>query len=269
MFSDIDRKARISSILKSSQIDPYTSGFPSFYLSKLQLREPIEINYIANLRLGQQVERIVSALIKSSSNYELLYQNIQLIDQKITIGELDFILKEVQTDCCIHVELAYKFYLFNPKIEGRFIDKWVGPNQKDSLSAKLIKLQKRQFPLLYHPTAAASLPKIDSSTLQQQLCFLVSLYIPYQNNIKLPANFQKSVKGYYINISQLRTLDHRSFGYYIPPKREWGIDPSTNEQWETWMNINSQVEEIISSRNSLMCWKKNKNEYTAFFVVNW
>ena len=84
MFSDIDRKARISSLLKSSQIDRETSGFPSFYLSKLQLREPIEINYIANLRLGQQVERIVSALIKSSSNYELLYQNIQLIDQKIT-----------------------------------------------------------------------------------------------------------------------------------------------------------------------------------------
>jgi hypothetical protein len=46
-----------------------------------------------------------------------LYENIQVIEDKKTIGEIDFLLKK-NTKQVIHMELAYKFYLFDPSISS-------------------------------------------------------------------------------------------------------------------------------------------------------
>jgi hypothetical protein len=42
--------------------------------------------------LGHLVEKIVAELIKASTNYKVLYENIQVKIKK-TIGEIDFIMK--------------------------------------------------------------------------------------------------------------------------------------------------------------------------------
>ena len=106
------------------------------------------------------VEKIISELIKSSNNYKVLYENIQIIEGKKTIGEIDFFIKNTTTKRLIHMELAYKFYLYDPKISSEQLNNWIGPNRNDSLKYKLEKLQKKQFPLLYHNSAKSKLNNI-------------------------------------------------------------------------------------------------------------
>jgi len=51
----------------------------------------------------------------------------------------------------IHLEIIYKFYLYDPSIGLTQLDHWIGPNRRDSLVKKLTKLKQKQLPLLYHP----------------------------------------------------------------------------------------------------------------------
>jgi hypothetical protein len=65
--------------------------------------------------LGHLVEKIVAELIKASTNYKVLYENIQVIEDKKPLVKLILLLK-INTKQVIHMELAYKSYLFDPSI---------------------------------------------------------------------------------------------------------------------------------------------------------
>jgi hypothetical protein len=59
----------------------------------LHLTTDLEFQLPTNIRLGHLVEKIVAELI-ASTNYKVLYENIQVIEDKKTIGEIDFIIEE-------------------------------------------------------------------------------------------------------------------------------------------------------------------------------
>ena len=90
-------KSRIVSILKANSLDYSITGLQTFNLSELSLATDLEFQLPTNIRLGHLAERIVSELIKSSSNYKVLYENVQVIEDKNTIGEIDFIIEEIIT----------------------------------------------------------------------------------------------------------------------------------------------------------------------------
>ena len=121
-------KSRIASILKANSLDYSIAGLHTFNCSTASSFE-LEFKLPNNIRLGHLAEKIVSELIKSSANYKVLYENIQIIDGKKTIGEIDFIIEELKTKALIHMELAYKFYLFDPSISSEPINNWIGPNR--------------------------------------------------------------------------------------------------------------------------------------------
>ena len=102
-------KSRIASILKANSLDFSVTGLQTFNLSVLNLTTDLEFQLPTNIRLGHLAEKIVSVLIKSSTNYKVLYENIQILEDKKTIGEIDFIIEEIHTKQLIHMELAYKF----------------------------------------------------------------------------------------------------------------------------------------------------------------
>ena len=153
-------KSRIASILESNYLDSSVTGFQTFDLSELHLTTDVNLQLPTNLRLGHLAEKVVSELIRSSTNYEVLYENIQLIENKNTIGEIDFIVQNTVTSQLTHVEMAYKFYLLDPTISSETINNWIGPNRNDSLKEKLEKLKSKQFPLLYHQCANTKKPPL-------------------------------------------------------------------------------------------------------------
>jgi hypothetical protein len=262
-------KSRIVSILKASSLDFSITGLPTFNLSALNLATELEFQLPANLRLGHLAEKIVAELIKASTNYKVLYENVQVTEDKRTIGEIDFIIENNITKQLTHVELAYKFYLFDPNISSEPLNNWIGPNRNDSLKEKLEKTKTKQFPLLYHNRTKSKLNNIEIDEVTQALCLLVSLFIPYQYQASLNPIYEKAVKGYYLNFETFLRLDHFAKNYYIPAKKEWGMDPAENEIWTDFNGVEKYLSTSIQEKQAPFCWQKYKNSYVAFFIVWW
>ena len=262
-------KSRVASILKANSLDFSITGLQTFNLSELNLLSDLDFQLPTNVRLGHLAEVVVSELIKSSTNYEVVYENIQLIEGKKTIGEIDFIIKDKNTEQLIHMELAYKFYLYDPEISSKEINNWIGPNRNDSLKNKLDKVKNKQFPLLYHKNFKSRFDKIEIGEVSQALCLLVSLFIPYKYKISLDPIYEKAVQGYYLNMDTLTSFNHVDKKYYLPLKKEWGMNPSENEIWTAFNNIEENVNMRLKEKQSLLCWQKHGDSYLSFFIVWW
>lgn len=262
-------KSRIASILKANSLDFSITGLQAFNLSELNLTTDLDFQLPNNLRLGHLAEKIVSELIKSSSNYKVLYENVQVIEDKKTVGEIDFIIKEIKTKQLIHLELAYKFYLFDPNISSEPINNWIGPNRNDSLKEKLEKLKRKQFPLLYHNCTKSKFSNIDIDEVSQALCLLVSLFVPYEYKTSFSPIYEKAIKGYYISFETFISLDNSAKTYYIPSKKEWGMAPSENQIWTDFNSVEKHIKTSIEENQAVLCWQKYQDSYLAIFIVWW
>jgi uncharacterized protein len=94
-----------------------------------------KLNITSKLTLGSRIERFFEFYIQQSQNYELIKNNIQIINNKQTLGELDFILYDKKAQKYLHVEHVYKFYLYDDSIINE-IDRFIGPNKNDTFGKK-------------------------------------------------------------------------------------------------------------------------------------
>ncbi len=93
----------------------------------------------------------------------------------------------------IHLEIIYKFYLYDSSVGESEIEHWIGPNRRDSLLQKLNKLKDKQLPLLYSKECLTYLEtlKLTASEIDQQLYFKAQLFVPlkeYGNKFSLINN---------------------------------------------------------------------------------
>src|SRR5690554_5676651 len=124
----------------------YEAEFPNksyFHLKNNSLSDLIEwskkIDFEAkaaklkSLPLGKYAEELLVIYFKQHNSYHLLGNNIQLIEDNKTIGEIDFLLKDQITQEYIHLEFALKYYL-KVQWKGQLI--FLGPNVNDQLRKK-------------------------------------------------------------------------------------------------------------------------------------
>ncbi|NQY06860.1 MAG: DUF1853 family protein, partial [Flavobacteriaceae bacterium] len=139
-----------------------------------------------NLMLGKRMEHFFEFQINSLPSTEIICQNIQIYRNKITLGELDFIIQTASET--IHIELVYKFYLYIPSENMIEIEKWIGPNKKDSFIEKLTKLQEKQLPLLFKEETNPLLEyyRIKQETIKQRVCFKAQLFLPLHEMDSIP-----------------------------------------------------------------------------------
>ena len=109
------------------------------------------LNRSRDHRLGHYAEDLLLFWLASPSNieFESIAAHVALREQGITLGELDFLVRERSTGQLWHIELALKFYL------GTADQQWLGPNRQDSLARKLKHLCQQQLPLLKSPAGQA------------------------------------------------------------------------------------------------------------------
>ena len=98
--------------------------------------------YKPNSRLGKYAEGLLYYFIENFTSWEILDSNIQLIENKITVGEIDFLLSNKES--FIHLEFAIKYYLIC-QIENN-IEYW-GPNFRDNWAQKKERLLNKQIQL--------------------------------------------------------------------------------------------------------------------------
>ncbi|HIC30917.1 MAG TPA: DUF1853 family protein [Flavobacteriaceae bacterium] len=223
----------------------------------------------ANLRLGQLVEQFVFEELKQFESIKILSENLQIINEdKLTIGELDTLILDKQKP--IHIEIQYKFYLFDKTIGQTEIEHCIGPNRKDTLIQKLKKLKEKQLPLLYHKTSKTHLEQLNLNTknIDQQIYFKAQIFMPYGENIQLKTLNNDCIYGFYFNFKKLKTFKDSKF--FIPKKLDWLVDIHTNVNWQNYEQIQPQLEIFYSEKYAPMLWLKSTNgEIKKCFMVWW
>ena len=225
-----------------------------------------------NLVLGKRAEVFFAEAIKQSSTYEVIAQNLQLIHENQTLGEFDFFLKEKSTQQLIHTELVYKFYVYDPSFENE-LDRWIGPNRKDTLLKKVEHLKSHQFPLLYREesTTLIQQQEIELGKIEQQVCFLANLFVPkslLQHQFEFINN--DCILGYWLHEHEFTEAEYGEFQFYSPKKPDWPVEPQHHQDWKSFHEILKDAKYLLQHQKAALIWMK-KDEYTfeRFFVVWW
>ncbi|SON49253.1 DUF1853 family protein [Vibrio tapetis] len=113
---------------------PPVVGYSPFSLLDIEER-PIYLNHS---RLGFVYQDVCAQLFRLSKTYHIEAEEIQLFDQKRTLGAIDFIIRNLEKSELEHWEVAVKFYLLHDK-------KWFGPNAADRLDIKLSRMLNHQL----------------------------------------------------------------------------------------------------------------------------
>lgn len=108
---------------------------------------PAVLTEVANPRLGLYFESLYACLLTDILGWELLVRNMPIRSAGITLGELDFVLRNRDTGLVEHHEIAVKFYLGYPQpdldVAGDAV-RWYGPNARDRLDLKTRRLLQQQ-----------------------------------------------------------------------------------------------------------------------------
>ena len=221
------------------------------------------------LRLGKRVERFVENELKNHKSISILAKNCQIQNEKTTVGELDFILQKNHSP--IHLEVIYKFYLYDESFGNSEIEHWIGPNRNDNLVKKLTKLKEKQLPLLFniHTETLLEKLKLKASEIKQFVYFKAQLFIPfqYQKNKFTPIN-NECIVGFYIHKNELNHFSNCKF--FIPSKVNWIQNIQTHTNWVLYEKFSEKLVTILENKTSPLCWLKQPNgETQKFFVVWW
>lgn len=231
--------------------------------------DQIDIEIDEKLRLGKYVERLVSFQLEQRKNISILAENIQIQKDKKTLGELDCLL--LKNNKPIHLEIIYKFYLYDTSVGNSEIEHFIGPNRKDSLIEKLTKLKEKQLPLLNAEPCEDYLKSLGlkSENIAQEIYFKAQLFVPIsQQSTQFKTLNNDCVVGFYMNKNQLESFN--TCKYYIPKKKDWLVIPHTNVNWLNFNEFKNIVTTYFSDKFSSLCWIKfNNGELKKVFLVWW
>ncbi|WP_047546434.1 DUF1853 family protein [Psychroserpens sp. Hel_I_66] len=231
---------------------------PTFFLRKLNRK----------LRLGQLAEQFVFNQLEAHPATEILAENIQVQKNRITLGELDTLI--IQNNEPVHLEIVYKFYVYDKSLGDKAIERWIGPNRKDSLVEKLTKLKTKQLPLLYTQDCKNTLQQLqlDHYSFKQRVIFKAQLFVPYKETIEFKQLNKTCVLGFYFNLKQIDDFKQNQF--YIPPKLDWFLNPHDDVEWLDFLNFRSESNTFLNNKQSPLFWMKNKRELPIkCFLVWW
>lgn len=221
------------------------------------------------VRLGKLIEQFVFIQLESDPSTQLIAKNLQIIQDKITLGELDCVFKNLEI--YIHLEIVFKFYLYDDEQGPTEIDNWVGPNQKDSFKFKLDKLKNKQLPILKHPKTKEILSDllINPKDISSKVLFKAQLFIPKYLEGKVFENINNDcIIGYYIGMAEFQESTDCEF--YMPIKLDWLIEPHIEVQWCSHKAFAPYLELEINQSRSPLCWVKKPDGYLEkIFIVFW
>jgi len=247
-------------------------GLKQFDLPEIDATQISAYTPPTNLRLGHQVEHIISHLLRADPTYDIILQNVQLKRDQITIGEIDYILKEKSTGRYIHLELACKFYLVDPKISEP-VYRLIGPNRRDMFFTKMEKIKEHQFPLLYTQEGLQVLEEnhIDVHKINQEVLFLGNLFMPYQKATPSIRPLNTScIVGSWISWSDFSAVEFGKDFFYLPQKFEWIHLPHDGVNWLSYEAARMEVNLRLLRESSPMVWRKRKEGLIEkLFVVWW
>lgn len=251
-------------------------GFEPFEIEDINI-EHFDVNTIQILQqlpLGKRVEYFFDAIIKQSKNYERVIKNKQIIHNNHTLGEIDFILFNKKREIYEHIEMQYKFYVYDDTIKEE-IHRYIGPNRSDTLYLKLEKLKNKQLPLLFRKETKAHLEGVDLNNIEQKILFKGNIFLPRHLVGKhLPLINNSCICGYYLSFKEfINDCSFKSLELFLPHRFDWLSNPNVNQTWKSYDEVLKEIEFFINMQASPLVWLKSvKNGKTVierFFITWW
>jgi hypothetical protein len=254
-------------------------GLSNFKFDHLKESESIDLPVIPQgTLLGKRAEYFFRFCVEQSNNYDLVLSNEQVFKGKITIGELDYIIKNKRTNTTTHIELVYKFYIYNPEITSdktsqilQELNRYQGPNGKDNLVRKLEHLKNQQLPLLYAPETSELLKNhdIEVTRIKQKVCFLAHVFIPHQLwSYKFEYINKSSIVGYYYKYQAFTKAETKN-SYFLPEKYAWKMLPQILPNSYTFNEILELTRESLQRGFAPLIWMQlsESSIFERFFIV--
>lgn len=221
------------------------------------------------IRLGKRVEQFCFEEIKQDDSVRLISENLQIQDGKRTVGEIDCLIIKNQQP--IHIEIVYKFYLYDKSVGKTEIEHWIGPNRRDSFYQKLTKLKNKQLPLLQNKHTEKYLETLglDSEKIIQKVYFKAQLFVPLKDlNSTFPEINNDCISGFYIYFKEL--AEYKNCKFHIPSKLNWLQEPHLNVSWQNFEEFESKINIFHFQKSAPLCWLKKPNgEIKKIFIVWW
>lgn len=198
--------------------------------------------YNPNLRLGKYVEKLISYYLNQYSSFELLESQIQLIKDKKTIGEIDFLLKSGQE--MIHLEFAIKYYI---EINSPITEYW-GPNFNDNW------LRKREH-LVSHQMALSSkfnhlLPsQYRNQSFSQCVSILGNLFY----------GIDKNINCWYCLSNNLEEIKNKGSYFKLVERRlDWAFPFETPDYYLDYEELNLKLKELDDTAKMIVIYTHKK-----------
>lgn len=248
------------------------SQFTKLPSKHLTIPNKLAIEIPKNQVLGKRIERLFEYYIDTSDRYTLIAKNIQIFKNKVTLGELDFLLRDTKINKDIHIELVYKFYVYDPKLPEEY-DRWIGPNRKDSFIYKIEKLKNKQLPLLHREETNQVLQDLNlkQTEIEQKVCFLGHLYVPlHMKHHNFSYVNPECIKGYWLHFEDIKQQQNKNNLFFIPKKQDWVTHPRHNIVWHSFDKIEAELTHSIAQKKSPLLWiKSGENSFERLFIVWW
>lgn len=267
-------RQQLTGFLETPQIWTGVPSFPysSYFIDKRKVNHfPGSIHLPGTMVLGKRMEEFFKYFITYFTKDKVLAHSTQIIDQKKTLGELDFLIENQQNGHISHVELIYKFYLYDPDLSSE-TDRWTGPNHRDSLIRKKEHLLNKQFPLLYRTETQKTLNNMGVSAewMDQKICFKANFFIPWSFSKEHPDLGGYPIQGHWIRWEEFVGEYFEGAKFYSPRKPDWPILPWQNEHWVSYEAILQKIRPMIKNDRSPLIWMRtSENEFKRFFIVWW
>ncbi|MCG8491460.1 MAG: DUF1853 family protein [Sneathiellales bacterium] len=185
----------LASLPQSRDLVQHAKDDPSSLLADFQS--------IKRHTLGTYFETLVFYWLSNLPDLQIIEKNLQIRDEKRTIGELDVLFRYQGKP--YHWELAVKYYALvgDSQVERD----WVGPLKKDTLGRKLTRLFDHQIPLVRHAKVSALFSGEENETLTSHPFVKGVLFSPLLGGkTSLPERVSPSCQqGKWLELDQLRS----------------------------------------------------------------
>lgn len=231
-----------------------------YYLPRLKQldQNPTELEvFIAQLkstRLGLRFEMLMWfwLLDHRYHAYELLGHSIQMIQGAHTLGELDFLIRNTETNQIEHWEIALKYYLGESNLS---LAAWYGLNRTDTLKRKLKHFTHKQFQFKQ---------ALDTEIEVRFAVVKGQLFLPLKKDFTELEHLDKSSLPHWLNTERRmgtwgNFIPHAALNYYRLQRQEW-ICPNavassqTAHWWTNGLYLQNKNNQFYMYRSPNLIW---------------
>tara|TARA_B100000768_G_scaffold112236_1_gene103965 strand:- start:10990 stop:11904 length:915 start_codon:yes stop_codon:yes gene_type:complete len=201
--------------------------------------------------LGKRFERFVEYWLTFSGKYEVLISNRPVSRNKITLGEIDYVIRDIFSGEIFHLEVAAKYYLGHNN--SSLWSNWKGINAKDALEDKMTKFRK-QLTIFDREEGVALLNEL-GLTRPRSLLMMKGFFFYYWRNIKCPKSPQLSLSnhnaGLFLKESEISEFFKGDNSWALLSKHNWFAPyvSSSSEELYSEIGVQAKIRSLLKEYN--------------------